>query len=395
MSASRILPAGLLSTLICLGLFGGLARAEDGLWTTDFAAAKAQAKAEKKLLLLDFTGSDWCHWCKLLHAEVFDKEAFQSEAPKRFVLVELDFPNRKKLPDEVKAQNTKLAKEYKIHGYPTVLLLDAEGQVIAHTGYKPGGPHDYMAQLVEFTKIYDGLGKMRAELAKSKGVQRARLLDQLIAAYDKLNNPTAELMDWSREIVAIDADNKAGLKNKYESRIVMSEADQLAEQRKFAEAIAVLDKGLAISGASGEQKQGIYLKQGQYHMLQKDLAAGLACIEKALAAAPESALAPRLKTAIKSLAPVVEAQEFIAKNLDDVEKASGLSRARLLDRLIEAHAKLAPRRLSTIEPAQIVKWRKEIIELDADGKAGLKDKYQVKQADSKAKKPEPKSPAKT
>src|SRR5208337_3175139 len=90
---------------IHLGASAGLALATEGLWNSNFEAAKAQAKAEKKLLLVNFTGSDWCIWCKKLKGEVFDKNSFQDQAPKRFVLVELDFPDQTILSDEVKAQN--------------------------------------------------------------------------------------------------------------------------------------------------------------------------------------------------------------------------------------------------------------------------------------------------
>ncbi len=201
------------------------------MWTSDFAAAKAKAKAEKKLLLVDFTGSDWCVWCKKLDAEVFDKDVFRTQAPKQFVLVELDYPHAKKLPDDVQAQNKKLAKEYKILGYPTVLLLDAEGQVIAHTGYQPYGPEKYMVQLGKFSRIYQGILAMKAALEKSHGLDRAKLLDQLIAAYDKLNNPADDVLVWGKEIIALDADNKAGLKKKYEVRVLMTEADQLLKDQ--------------------------------------------------------------------------------------------------------------------------------------------------------------------
>ena len=232
MSTIRILPAGLAALLVCLGLCAGPARGEDGLWTSDFAAAKAKAKAEKKYLLVDFTGSDWCIWCKRLHAEVFSKDTFKTEAPKQFVLVELDFPHRTKLSEELQAQNEKLAKEYKITGYPTVLLLDPEGELIAQTGYKPGGPEKYMVQLGEFSAIYDGILKMKSELKGVKGLDRAKLLDQLIVAFDKLKNPADDVQVWSKEIVAIDADNKAGLRQKYECRMMLAEAEQLAACEK-------------------------------------------------------------------------------------------------------------------------------------------------------------------
>lgn len=56
----------------------------DELWQTDFHAAKDKAKADNKLLLVDFTGSDWCPWCKKLHEEVFEKDAFKDEYAQAF-----------------------------------------------------------------------------------------------------------------------------------------------------------------------------------------------------------------------------------------------------------------------------------------------------------------------
>ena len=97
--------------------------ADEELWQTDYKAALAKAKAEKKYVLADFTGSDWCGWCIKLHNEVFEKEPFKTEAPKQYVLVELDFPQEKKQPDELKKQNADLSEKYKIEGYPSVLLL--------------------------------------------------------------------------------------------------------------------------------------------------------------------------------------------------------------------------------------------------------------------------------
>ena len=97
-------------------------------WTTDFEAAKDQAKKEGKEILLDFTGSDWCPPCQALHKDVFSKKAFIDSAKENFVLVELDYPRKKKLDEELKKQNVGLAKKYKIRSYPTVLLVGANGK---------------------------------------------------------------------------------------------------------------------------------------------------------------------------------------------------------------------------------------------------------------------------
>ena len=116
-------------------------------WETDFEVAKKRAKAEKKPMLLDFTGSDWCGWCIRLKKEVFSTPEFEKYAKDNLVLVEVDFPQSKQLPKEEVEQNAKLQQEYKIEGYPTIILLNADGKKVASTGYQEGGPEKYIEHL--------------------------------------------------------------------------------------------------------------------------------------------------------------------------------------------------------------------------------------------------------
>src|SRR5207249_2695874 len=74
-------------------------------WTDDYEKALAQAKADKKIVLLDFTGSDWCPWCIKLDKEVYEKPKFKEYAKDNLVLVTVDFPNGKHLTKKVKEQN--------------------------------------------------------------------------------------------------------------------------------------------------------------------------------------------------------------------------------------------------------------------------------------------------
>ena len=96
------------------------------------------------MILADFSGSDWCGWCIKLDKEVFSKKPFQEYAKKNVVLFLADFPSRKELPAKVKEQNEKLAKQYGVRGFPTVLLLDATGKILGRTGYQRGGPEAYV-----------------------------------------------------------------------------------------------------------------------------------------------------------------------------------------------------------------------------------------------------------
>jgi thioredoxin-related protein len=120
--------------------------AGDG-WMTNFEAAQAKAKAENKPLLVNFTGSDWCGWCIKLHEEVFGEAAFQDYAKAELVLLELDFPRGKPQSAELKAQNEKLAQQYGIRGFPTILLLSSDGKLIEKTGYQRGGPEAYVEHI--------------------------------------------------------------------------------------------------------------------------------------------------------------------------------------------------------------------------------------------------------
>jgi thioredoxin-related protein len=121
-------------------------------WETDLEVAKKRAKAENKKILADFTGSDWCGWCIKLKKEVFDTPEFQEYAKKHLVMLELDFPKRTELPAELKEQNDKLAQEFQVQGFPTILLMNSRGKEVGRTGYQEGGPEKYIEHLKEILK---------------------------------------------------------------------------------------------------------------------------------------------------------------------------------------------------------------------------------------------------
>jgi len=131
---------------------GPFAAAESD-WVTDYKKAQQEAKAGNKFLLLDFTGSDWCGWCKRFDREVLLQPEFKDFARDNLVVVELDFPRAKQQTPELKKQNRELAQQYEIVGFPTIVVLSADGQKLwRYDGYFPDGPAAFIAQLQKLRK---------------------------------------------------------------------------------------------------------------------------------------------------------------------------------------------------------------------------------------------------
>ncbi|MGA0058109.1 MAG: thioredoxin family protein [Planctomycetota bacterium] len=187
----RLLPAALLLSTL------PLTAQDDGHagWHADFDEAVEVAKAEGKDLLVDFTGSDWCGWCIRLNKEVFDHAEWLDEVKKDWVLVALDFPNA----EEVKAKvpnpdrNRELQGKYKVAGFPTILLMDADGTVYGRTGYREGGPTPYLEHMKELRKngkeALARVAAMQVEIVKATGEERAGLIQQAI---DMLGNTSSD-----------------------------------------------------------------------------------------------------------------------------------------------------------------------------------------------------------
>lgn len=142
-----------LITVASLVAFSAASMAAESGWLTDYEAAKKQAKEENKPILIKFTGTDWCGWCIKIEKEIFSKEEFKAYAKENLILMEVDFPEKKKQSAEVKEQNKKLDKEFKIEGYPTIFLIDSEGKKLSEDiGYREGGPQAYVDHLKELLK---------------------------------------------------------------------------------------------------------------------------------------------------------------------------------------------------------------------------------------------------
>lgn len=120
---------------------------------SDYDAARARAKAGGKPVFVLFTGSDWCPYCVKLEKEVLSQSEFLAAATNEYELVVLDFPQKKQLPEEQKKRNRKLMKKFEVEGFPTVLLIDADENVLHEAGYERGGAAKWIKNFKKGVKL--------------------------------------------------------------------------------------------------------------------------------------------------------------------------------------------------------------------------------------------------
>lgn len=121
-------------------------------WLVSLEEANALSAKTGRPIMANFTGTDWCGWCIKLRREVFDTKEFKDWAKENVVLLELDFPKKLQLPDNIRAQNSQMQQALSVRGYPTIwfftLTNDDKGQIningLGKTGYVKGGPSAFI-----------------------------------------------------------------------------------------------------------------------------------------------------------------------------------------------------------------------------------------------------------
>ena len=142
----------LVCSCCCLvtGAFGAkLSKSVPKGWGEDFAAAQAEAKKDGKLMLLAFSGSDWCGWCMKMEKDIYSTKKFIQSAKKKFVLVMIDSPRNVKILSKLaQKQNPELVKKYGIRGFPSTIIADPSGKEVKRFGgYQRDGVDAFLEKL--------------------------------------------------------------------------------------------------------------------------------------------------------------------------------------------------------------------------------------------------------
>ena len=116
-------------------------------WMTDYDAAMETATAQNKLVLMVFSGSDWCAPCKKLRKDILTTDEFEAYEKDNLVILYLDFPSKRKneLSKEQTKHNENLADQYNKSGsFPKVILMSNTGEKIKEIKYESQSPSEFI-----------------------------------------------------------------------------------------------------------------------------------------------------------------------------------------------------------------------------------------------------------
>lgn len=297
----------------CLGVGGlwstaahGADAPKEAQWSEDVDASLKAAQAGDRDVLMDFTGSDWCHWCQQLDKEVFEEAEFKSGVAAHWQLVKLDFPNGRQMPEAIKAQNAQWQKKFAIRGFPTVMLVDAKGRPFGQLGYQRGGPAPFLKAMEDARARRVARDAKWAQAAKAEGAAKAKLIDEGLQAIgdDKLVTQyyKAELV----EAMKLD-DGSAGVKARYEAKFKKAQSQKQFEtavppilesaKAQPEEAIQKLQALAQDKELAAEFKQRALFLASQVCRIEiKDMARSEKLFDEAVAVAPDSEFGLQLQT---------------------------------------------------------------------------------------------------
>jgi len=270
-------------------------------WTMDFAAAKATAAEHNKDLFLEFTGSDWCPPCQMLNREVFSKEEFVKGAAEHFVLVKLDFPqNEALLTEEIRKQNEELSEKFGIESFPTILLCDAQGRPYASTGFREGGPADYLEHIATLREIRTKRDAGFEAANSAEGLEKAKILFSTLNAMDM---DFKMLLNFYADEIAIikanDPDDETGFAKKSAAQKRLDEfntqINALAQNDDFEGVLPLVDEILKVEGFEPAEIQQITLTRAIVFAQLGRFDEAIKVVEEAEKIAPDSEVAPFLE----------------------------------------------------------------------------------------------------
>ena len=195
---------------------GPAALKANDVWLQDFGAAKEKAARENKDILLSFEGSDWCIWCQRMEREILAAPEFLDKAPKRFVLVKVDFPRDEPARSQVHDPdaNEKLQRQFGVGSYPALILTDAQGDAFgAISGFVEGGAGACLAGLEKLQEVRIERDKLLALVDQEDGPAKlaaAKQAMQFMMQRQLVHTLKQKAPQWLKLAQQLDPKNEGG-----------------------------------------------------------------------------------------------------------------------------------------------------------------------------------------
>lgn len=291
-------------------------------------AAMPVAQAEGRDIMLEFTGKEWCPPCIHLRTKILETPEFEAAVGDKYVLVEVVFPRLPAavaaIPEEQRNANEKLLVHHRIEtGLPTVLLLDEKGFPYAQIAGARRSTAEYLKELEAAAAVRAARDAAFARAAGLQGMERAAALAEGLNAIPE--NCRDKYPAVVNEINAIDSRNTLGYarvltrqenfrKQDAELKSIFSRMRGNLQPGQLNHAVELLESYLETPELEPELAQMAWRALGDTYAFQRRYRDVYAAYKKAYEAAPDSRLAPRLKTALehyeKNILPAVERGEI-------------------------------------------------------------------------------------
>lgn len=282
MNFSRFLPALIVVNVVLVPCPAVTAEGVP-VWHRDYASAVSEAKTGGKNLLIVFTGTEWIEICRKFHDEILSQPAFMNAVSRRFSLLKLEYPKDNTLPREEAAEKALLRDAYRVKGFPTVVMTDAEGRPFGLNGYQPVTVEAYAAQLMSTDAAHQQSLTALEEAESLEGVEKSKRLIRGIP--DLPGNLAARYYRREMEmIMAGDPGDTLKVAGSYSRLIADVEysrlMQELSREAKWGEMVALTDRYILENKLEGVILQKALLNKAGVQRRQENPTGVVATLER-------------------------------------------------------------------------------------------------------------------
>jgi len=260
-------------------------------WHTRYDSAVTEAKEEGKDLFLVFTGTEWIDICRRFEDEILKRPEFAEPVSEKFSLLKLEFPENNRLPKGEAKQKQLLRDAYRVRGFPTVILTDAEGRPFGVNGYQPATPTAYASQILAIERAHEQAQAAREAAEELEGLEKAEKLGESIP--DLPGNLAARYYRDEME-AAMEADPNGALEQTARYRRLIADVEysirmqELAEDVQWGRMIELTDAYIRDNELEGGTLQKALLNKAGIQQRQSNTAGMIETLLRVVEIDPES-----------------------------------------------------------------------------------------------------------